>query len=123
MISNHYHQAVADFDKPWPMRPGTVHPTRLKWIKEKDFELPIGKDMDGKPLLTIFKQPNKVQYVESWDDIAGDSGMHPPDMQIDPVDAREALQQLVDLGYIEGIDENKEKVAKNTILKAVMEKL
>ncbi|MEM7791566.1 MAG: alkaline phosphatase family protein, partial [Verrucomicrobiota bacterium] len=29
MISNHFQQAVADLDKPWPMRPGTVYPERL----------------------------------------------------------------------------------------------
>lgn len=30
MISNHYQQVVADLGKPWPMRPGTVHPEELE---------------------------------------------------------------------------------------------
>ncbi len=29
MVSNHFQTAVADLDKPWPLRPGTVHPPRL----------------------------------------------------------------------------------------------
>jgi hypothetical protein len=29
MVSNHFQQAVAPLDKPWPMRPGTVHPADL----------------------------------------------------------------------------------------------
>ena len=29
MVSNHYQEVVAALDKPWPMRPGTVHPPRL----------------------------------------------------------------------------------------------
>ncbi len=29
MVSNHYQQAVADLNKPWPLAPRTVHPQRL----------------------------------------------------------------------------------------------
>ena len=29
MVSNHYQTAVAPLDKPWPIRPGTVHPPEL----------------------------------------------------------------------------------------------
>lgn len=29
MVSNHYQPMVAAVDKPWPMRPGTVHPPHL----------------------------------------------------------------------------------------------
>jgi len=29
MVSNRYQKAVASIDKPWPMRPGTVHPPKL----------------------------------------------------------------------------------------------
>jgi len=30
MVSNHYQKAVGPIDKPWPMKPGTVHPPRLE---------------------------------------------------------------------------------------------
>ena len=29
MVSNHYTKAAGPIDKPWPMRPGTVHPPKL----------------------------------------------------------------------------------------------
>lgn len=30
MVSNHYQQIAGNLDQPWPMRPGTVHPTRIE---------------------------------------------------------------------------------------------
>ena len=65
------------------------------------FGLPVGRDMDGRPLLSIYETPPETAYFDSWDTIPGDDGRHPPDTQIDPVDAREAIRQLVDLGYID----------------------
>ena len=41
--------------------------------------------------------------------------MHPANVQIDPVDAQEALKQLVELGYIDKPDESKEKAVAATI--------
>jgi len=29
MVSNHYQRAIAPLEKPWPVRPGTIHPERL----------------------------------------------------------------------------------------------
>jgi predicted AlkP superfamily phosphohydrolase/phosphomutase len=65
------------------------------------FGLPVGADMDGKPLLDAFEAPPTVTSIPSWDEVPGDSGMHPPDLRIDPILAREAIHQLVALGYIE----------------------
>ena len=65
------------------------------------FGLPVGRDMDGRPLQAIFETPKPVEYVDSWDTVSGEDGRHPPDTQIDPVDAQEAIRQLVDLGYID----------------------
>jgi predicted AlkP superfamily phosphohydrolase/phosphomutase/tetratricopeptide (TPR) repeat protein len=65
------------------------------------FGLPVGRDMDGRPLQAIFETPKPVEYVDSWDKVSGEDGCHPPDTQIDPVDAQEAIRQLVDLGYID----------------------
>jgi predicted AlkP superfamily phosphohydrolase/phosphomutase/tetratricopeptide (TPR) repeat protein len=63
--------------------------------------LPIGRDMDGKPLLSIFENPVNPEVIESWDDVPGDAGMHPAEIMEDPMAAHEALQQLVELGYME----------------------
>jgi len=65
------------------------------------FGLPVGRDMDGRPLQAIYETPPAIEYFDSWDAVPGDDGRHPPDTQIDPVDAQEAIRQLVDLGYID----------------------
>ncbi|SMF97097.1 Tetratricopeptide repeat-containing protein [Methylomagnum ishizawai] len=65
------------------------------------YGLPLGRDMDGKPLLNAFAEPPTVDYLPSWDAVPGEAGLHPPGMQADPVDQAEALKQLVELGYID----------------------
>jgi len=74
------------------------------------FDLPIGKDMPGKPLVQAFEEIPGLEYVDSWEDVPGECGMHPSDMQRDPIAELAAMQQLVELGYIQKPDEN---VAKN----------
>lgn len=67
------------------------------------YGLPIGRDMDGKVLVNCFTEEQTPDYIVSWDDIPGDhpDGRHAKDTQIDPQEARESIQQLVDLGYID----------------------
>jgi hypothetical protein len=65
------------------------------------FGLPVGEDMDGKVLLDIYEgKPALIRRIPSWDEVDGDHGMHPPDRQISPAESKAALQQLVELGYI-----------------------
>ncbi len=78
-------------------------------------DLPVGEDMDGKPLLQALHAPAPMALIPSWDDLPGDDGRHPEDVRIDPVDARESLQQLVDLGYIEDVHEDQRQVADSTV--------
>lgn len=79
------------------------------------YGLPLGRDMDGKPLLSAFESPPALEYIDSWDSVPGDAGMHPPGVQTDPVDEAEALKQLVELGYIEKLSEDRETAIANTI--------
>lgn len=79
------------------------------------YGLPLGRDMDGKPLLTAYVDPPEVEYIPSWDTVPGEAGMHPPGRQVDPVDQHEALKQLVELGYIDKPGENLEKAAAATV--------
>ncbi len=79
------------------------------------FGLPIGRDMDGHPLMQAFDEPPEPNWIESWETLPGDAGRHPPDTQIDAVDARESLKQLVALGYIEKPDDDRDKAVANTI--------
>jgi len=64
------------------------------------FGLPAAKDMDGKVLINAFSDSTLPALVESWEQIEGDDGRHPPTRQYDGAAAVEALKQLVDLGYI-----------------------
>src|SRR2546425_8048331 len=64
------------------------------------FGLPPGADMDGKVLVTAFKQPPAIEPIESWDQGPGDAGCHPPETSLDPVASAEAFKQLIALGYI-----------------------
>jgi predicted AlkP superfamily phosphohydrolase/phosphomutase/tetratricopeptide (TPR) repeat protein len=64
------------------------------------FGLPPGKDMDGKVLLPVFKEPPRIEPIESWDTVPGDAGIHPPETRLDPVASAEAFKQLVELGYV-----------------------
>ncbi len=79
------------------------------------FGLPVGADMDGKVLTSAFGEPPKVETIPSWEDVAGEDGRHPPDTRLDPVGAKESLEQLVALGYIAKPDENIEKAVADTI--------
>lgn len=64
------------------------------------FGLPPGKDMDGKVLRPAFQAPPQIEPIESWDDVPGAAGMHPPETRLDPVASAEAFKQLVELGYV-----------------------
>lgn len=79
------------------------------------FGLPVGQDMDGRPLANAFDLPLEITAIESWDLVPGEAGMHPPEKRIDPVEAREALTQLAALGYIEPPDEDRAKAVAQTV--------
>lgn len=65
------------------------------------FGLPVGKDMEGKVLYQLFEEPVIAQYVDSWQNIPGNTGEHDETKKEDPIAAQEAMQQLVELGYID----------------------
>jgi len=71
------------------------------------FGLPIGKDMDGKPLLQAFNESIAPDYIESWEKVPGECGMHSKEQLMDPWAAQEAMQQLVELGYVEPLEGDK----------------
>jgi predicted AlkP superfamily phosphohydrolase/phosphomutase/predicted Zn-dependent protease len=79
------------------------------------FDLPTGRDMDGKALVAAWKETPKIETVPSWDEIPGADGAHPPGTKLDAADAKEALKQLEALGYIQPLPENaQEAVAETT---------
>src|SRR6266568_6247245 len=82
------------------------------------FDLPIGKDMDGRPLLEAFEQIPEVKAIPSWESVEGESGMHTGEQQLDPSQARELMHQFAALGYIEDPGADKEKAAESAEIEA-----
>ncbi len=79
------------------------------------FGLPVGQDMQGKPLIQALEQPNQPDFIPSWEEVPGDCGMHSSDAVRDPWAEQAALDQLVALGYIEPPDENIGKAIEKSI--------
>jgi predicted AlkP superfamily phosphohydrolase/phosphomutase/tetratricopeptide (TPR) repeat protein len=75
-------------------------------------DLPIGKDMDGKVLTNAFEYPIQPKYIDSWETVEGDFGEHSSHKKHNTQESAEALQQLIDLGYIEDPGEDKLKAMK-----------
>ena len=73
------------------------------------YDLPIGKNMEGKALTQIFENAYKPKFIDDWEKVEGDFGMHNINFSEDPWAEQEAMQQLIDLGYIEAPNENTAK--------------
>jgi predicted AlkP superfamily phosphohydrolase/phosphomutase/tetratricopeptide (TPR) repeat protein len=106
--------------------PGVKHDERIYGASLIDiaptiltiFGLPIGEDMDGRPLLEAFEIPPEVKTIESWEGVAGESGMHSANTELDPDQAQELMQHFAALGYIEDPGADKEKAAESAEIEA-----
>jgi predicted AlkP superfamily phosphohydrolase/phosphomutase/tetratricopeptide (TPR) repeat protein len=79
------------------------------------YGLPVGEDMDGKVLTQALVEPAAPVSIPTWEDVPGPDGRHPPHTRLDPVAAHEALEQMIELGYIERPDHNREVAVTKTI--------
>jgi tetratricopeptide (TPR) repeat protein len=77
--------------------------------------LPVGRDMDGRPWLEILETRLSVDKVESWDDVAGDAGLHREELREDPAEAMAMIHQLVELGYVAPLGDDTETTIKQTL--------
>ena len=73
------------------------------------FGLPVGTDMDGRVLVQAFEQPPQIERIPSWEQEAGECGMHSADLRVDPFAAQAVLQRFVALGYLQPPSENQAK--------------
>lgn len=63
--------------------------------------LPVGKDMDGQPLTRILQHPpDSWQSIPSWEEEAGEAGLHSKGAIENPFSNAAAIQQLIALGYL-----------------------
>lgn len=79
------------------------------------YDLPVANDMEGKVLMQAFSKTTAIRYVDSWEQIEGDDGSHPPEAYIDGEEAKQELQQLIELGYVEDLGDNVELAIKKTV--------
>lgn len=77
--------------------------------------LPLGDDMDGRPLLAAFEQSPEVLRIPSWDDLPGDDGRHPADLKPDPESEKAALEQLIALGYVQRPSDDAQEAVRETV--------
>ena len=78
------------------------------------YGLPIGEDMDGRPLVEIFEEPPEIETIPSWDDVEGDHGMHSGEEEsMSDMDSEELLKQFVALGYVDDQGGDKAKQFKS----------
>ena len=79
------------------------------------YGLPVGADMDGKVLRGAFEEGCDPAFIPSWEEVPGDDGRHPPHLQLDPIAAKEAMEQMIALGYIERPGEDIGQAVADTI--------
>ncbi len=79
------------------------------------FGLPVGEDMDGRVLVQSFEEPPQIERIPSWEQVAGECGMHPADMRMDPAAAQAVLQQFVALGYVQPLSEDQTKAVASAV--------
>lgn len=79
------------------------------------FDLPVGRDMDGKPLTGIFEHPPEPRFIDSWDDVPGDAALLDRQAEGGSTAAAAVLRQLADLGYIDALPENRQQAIDETI--------
>jgi predicted AlkP superfamily phosphohydrolase/phosphomutase/tetratricopeptide (TPR) repeat protein len=82
------------------------------------FDLPMARDMGGRPLIEVYRNPPEVGVIDSWEDVPGECGMHPPEKRRDTWGEQAMMDQLIALGYIdppgEKAQENIEKMARES---------
>ncbi len=70
------------------------------------YDLPIGKDMDGKVALDIFKEINPPKFIDTWETVKGDFAELEVNKEDGVLDDEQTMKQLIELGYIEKPDDN-----------------
>lgn len=75
--------------------------------------LPVGRDMAGRALTQVFEKPFEPELIDSWEgkgrspsDADSPSRSAPP---LDPFAEQAALQQLIDLGYLDPLSPDRQR--------------
>lgn len=79
------------------------------------FCLPCGEDMDGVVLENIFEIKNNIERINSWETLEGSCGIRKSISTEHSWQSTSALFQLMELGYIQKFEANKEQTLKKII--------
>ena len=79
------------------------------------FDLPVGRDMDGRPLTAIWEHPPAIRFIDSWDDLPGDAALLERTATAGSEAAAAVVRQLADLGYIDDVPEDRAAAIDETI--------
>ncbi|MEQ1902681.1 MAG: alkaline phosphatase family protein [Pirellulaceae bacterium] len=81
------------------------------------FGIPVGEDFDGHVIDQAFVDFRELPRIQSWDLVgpAPTASLASVTVAVDHEETQRALQQLVELGYIGRLDEDKEKVIRGAI--------
>ncbi len=81
------------------------------------FGVPAGEDFDGHVIDQAFVDFRELPSIPSWDLVGPppEASLANPTVGVDHEETQRALQQLVELGYIDRLDEDKEKVVRGAI--------
>jgi len=74
--------------------------------------------MDGRVLVQAFEETPEITRIPSWEQEAGECGMHPSDLRMDPAAAQAVLQQFVALGYVQPPSEDQSKAVASAVREA-----
>jgi tetratricopeptide (TPR) repeat protein len=78
------------------------------------FGLPVGRDMDGKVLANAWETPPEIAYIDSWDNVPGEAGQHPPESALGNSESAEGMKQLEALGYIDPLPADRDQARRQT---------
>lgn len=75
------------------------------------YGLPIGDDMDGRPIMDAFETPPEIKTIPSWDEVDGDGdhGFNVGEEEMDVEESNDLMDQFIALGYIEDQGDDIEK--------------
>ncbi|QPN63876.1 alkaline phosphatase family protein [Synechococcus sp. CBW1004] len=79
------------------------------------FGLPVGLDMDGNAQVQAWQDPPVVERISSWETVDGPSGCHPPGSTQDPRAIAAQLEQLVALGYVSPLPDDRSEAVRETV--------
>jgi len=80
------------------------------------FDLPLGRDMDGRALTAIYKEAPALNYIASWDDVPGDAAMlNGAAAAVDSEAAAAMIRQLAELGYIDAPGADRQTAIDQTV--------